>query len=104
MLYIYINDEDTLKRLAVRRVCEDCGENIPWLPQTKHLTQCPKCGGRLIAREDDNINTIRQRIKKQGNMALAPIISFYSHLGVVTTINGEQTIEEVWRDVEKAIK
>jgi len=77
-LEISLNDKDSFDRLTKRRVCLACGEIIPWLPSTKKLKVCPKCGGKLQARQDDDSKIIKERIIKQGNKALKPIINFKS--------------------------
>jgi len=103
-LEISLSDKDSYDRLTKRRVCMACGEIVPWLPSTKKLKVCPKCGGKLQTRQDDDPKVIKARIKKQGNTALSPIINFYKDLGVLVKINGDQSIEDVEKDVEKELK
>ena len=98
-LEIALSDKDSFDRLTKRRVCIKCGEIIPWLPTTKKLKVCPKCGGQLQTRQDDDPKIIEERIKKQGNKATAPIIKFYKKLGVLKTVDGNQTIEAVEEDI-----
>lgn len=100
-LEVALSDKDSYERLTKRRVCVRCGEIIPWLPATKDLKSCPKCGGELQTRQDDDPKIIEERIKKQGNKATAPITKFYKKLGVLKTINGNQTIEAVEEDIAK---
>ena len=102
-LEIALSDKDSLDRLTKRRVCTQCGEIIPWLPATKDLKSCPKCGGKLETRQDDDEKVIKERIKKQGNNALNSIINFYKNLGVLIKIDGNQTIEEVENDINKVL-
>lgn len=103
-LEISLSDKDSFDRLTKRRVCVQCGEIIPWLPSTKKLKVCPKCGGQLQTRQDDDPKIIEERIKKQGNKATAPITKFYKKLGALKTIDGNQSIEKVEKDVAKALK
>ena len=103
-LEITLSDKDSLDRLTKRRVCVACGEIIPWLTSTKKLKACPKCGGKLETRQDDDLKIIKERIKKQGNKALKPIINFYKDLGVLIKINGNQTIEAVENDIFKVLE
>jgi adenylate kinase len=103
-LEIALSDEDSLERLTKRRVCTACGEIVPWLPATKKLKACPKCGGELQTRQDDDPKIIKERIIKQGNIALSPIINFYKDLGVLVKVDGDQSIEDVEKDVEKTLK
>lgn len=103
-LEIFLSDKDSFDRLTKRRVCVQCGEIIPWLPTTKNLKSCPKCGGELQTRHDDDPKIIEERIKKQGNAVLSPIINFYKDLGVLVKVDGDQAIEDVEKDIAKALK
>lgn len=101
---IALSDKDSFERLTKRRVCTKCGEIIPWLPITKKIKFCPKCGGKLEIRQDDDPKIIKERIIKQGNKAISPIINFYKDLGVLVKIDGNQTIEDVENDIDKVFK
>ncbi len=103
-LEIALSDKDSLGRLTKRRVCTACGEIIPWLSSTKKLKICPKCGGKLETRQDDDPKIIKERIVKQGNKALSPIINFYKDLGVLVKIDGNQAIEAVENDISNVLK
>ncbi len=103
ILAIVISDDESFNRLTKRRICGECREIIPWIKETMKLTVCPKCGGALKYRPDDKEKTIKARIIEQGNRSLAPILDYYSKLGILKIINGEQKIEKVARDVEKAV-
>ncbi len=97
VLEITLSDEESLNRLASRRVCSRCGEIIP--ASSAALTVCPKCSGELVIRQDDDVEIVKQRIAKQGNKAMEPIIDFYKELGVLETVDGNQTIENVEKDI-----
>ncbi len=58
----------------------------------------------LENRPDDDPKIIKERIAKQGNKALSPIVNFYKDLGVLVKIDGNQTIEAVEEDVAKVLK
>lgn len=103
-LDIFLSDKDSFNRLAKRRVCTVCGEIIPWLSETENLTSCPKCGGKLETRQDDDPKVIEERIKKQGSTVLSPIINYYQDLGVLKKIDGNQTIEDVENDIVNILK
>lgn len=101
---IMISDEESFNRLTKRRVCSKCREIIPYLKSTIDLKSCPKCGGELVVRPDDNEETIKARIEEQGNKALEPILDYYKKMKMVSVINGEQPIEAVEKDVDKAVR
>ncbi len=103
-LAIMIGDEETFARLTKRRVCQDCQEIIPWVGEAKDYIKCPKCGGVLKIRHDDNEEVIKDRIIKQGSRALQPILDYYQDLNELKIVDGMGTIEEVEKGVEQAIK
>ncbi len=96
---VALSDEEAFNRLTKRRICKNCGEIIPYLPTTKDLTACPKCGGELIYRQDDKVEIIEARIREQGNEAIKPIADFYQNLGILKVLDGNQTIEKVSDDI-----
>ncbi|MDO8499932.1 MAG: nucleoside monophosphate kinase [bacterium] len=104
VLEVSITEGESIDRLTKRRTCSDCGEIIPWSSDTKSITTCPRCGGELLTRQDDNIVTIKARIEEQGNEVLKPLVGYYQQLGVFAAVDGMQSIEEVWRQVDVMLK
>lgn len=96
VLEISLSDEEALQRLSARRVCGSCGEIFP---ASVAISSCSKCGGVLTTRADDAEEVVKQRIAKQGNVALAPIIDFYKKLNVLSAVSGSQGIELVEKDI-----
>lgn len=62
-----------------------------------------RIAGGTQSRPDDTPEILRERIKVQGNSALEPIKAFYTEQGILTTIDGTQTVEDVQIAVEHAI-
>ncbi len=100
---VALSDDGIFNRLTKRRICAKCGEIIPYLPSTKDLTICQKCGGELIARQDDASEVIQKRIQEQGNAAILPVTNFYHDLGLLKIVDGQRTIEQVFEEIEKNI-
>lgn len=100
---VVLSDEESFNRLTKRRVCAKCGELIPWLPTTKNLKVCPKCGGELITRQDDDAKVIRNRIVEQGNGALKPIVEYYEGLGLLKRADGERDIGDVEEEINQIL-
>jgi adenylate kinase len=101
---VSLSDEESFNRLTKRRICQKCSEIIPYLDSTKNLTVCPKCGGQLATRKDDNEEIIKQRIIEQGNVVLKPILDYYDQLGVLERVDGGKSIEEVEEEIENLLK
>lgn len=102
-LEIALSDDESLNRLTRRRVCAKCGEIIPWLTSTKDFIDCPKCGGDLIVRKDDDEAVIKKRIVEQGNTALRPIADYYDKMGVLEKVDGMKDINEVEKEIENTL-
>ena len=99
-------DEKTLeRRITGRRVCEDCHAvyNInekSSAPQMESV--CDICGGKLYQRIDDNIEAFKTRYEMYQEKT-APIIEHYRKMGVLKEVNGDDTVENVFKDIEKII-
>ena len=102
-LLIDISREEAFHRLTKRRVCKKCGGLIPWVGEFKKLEACNKCGGELITRPDDAPEAINNRLDYYDNRVMK-VVKHYEEQGVLIRINGEQSIEDVFKDVLKAIK
>ena len=103
VILINISRNTSFNRLTKRRQCKKCGKLIPWVGEFRKLTKCDKCGGELITRIDDTIQSIEKRLeeyKKQTKKA----INYYKKQGRLIEINGEQSIEDVFRDILKVLK
>jgi adenylate kinase len=99
---IEISDMEALKRIRGRWSCKKCGAgyNYATAPRPKQEGVCDNCGGPLSQRaEDASDEAVNQRIKTYHD-EITPVIKFYN----TTKVNGEQTIEKVNQDIEKAIK
>jgi len=104
VLYLPISQRTTIKRLAIRRSCAKCGQ--PYILSVnlkKQQKVCPKCGGKIIIREDDKSKAILQRLKLY-NQRTKPLVSYYHKKGLLIKVNGEPTIPVVYKNILKHIK
>ena len=64
VIKVVLDDETIIERLGQRRVCPKCGASYHLkLHPPKVEGVCDNCGSRLIQREDDNPETIKNRLK-----------------------------------------
>lgn len=77
VILFQIGDEEVVKRLSGRRVCQNCGAvyHIVYNPPKKEGV-CDKCGGNLIQREDDKEEVIRKRLEVYHSQTAA-LIDYY---------------------------
>jgi adenylate kinase len=85
-----------MKRLTGRRTCSLTGTllNIYFSTQ-EELDKCTNAGGELIQREDDNEETIRNRLDVYREQT-EPLIEFYSKRKKLKTVNADGSIDEVY--------
>ena len=103
VFFIKISSKESVDRLTKRRQCKKCGQIIPWISQFKNIKQCHKCGGGLVVRLDDNLKSIEKRLE-EFKKEVIPVIRHYKKQGKLVEINGEQTIENVFKDILKKVK
>jgi len=85
-----------LKRLTGRRTCSLTGKllNVYFSTQ-EELDACTNAGGELIQREDDNEETIGNRLTVYRENT-EPLIDFYRKREKLITIEAEGTIDDVY--------
>ena len=102
-LLIDISRQEAFDRLTKRRICNKCGKLIPWVGKFRKLKVCDRCGGELITRLDDNIKAIKNRLDYFDKNVL-PVVKYYEKQKKLIKINGEQSIEDVFKDILKILK
>jgi adenylate kinase len=92
-----------MKRLTGRRTCSKTGKllNIYYSSQAE-LDECTDAGGELQHREDDNEDTIGNRLKVYRKNT-EPLIEFYEHRQKLIKIDAEGTIDEVYERLSAAV-
>lgn len=99
VVYIKINPETAIKRATTRKICSDCGEIYA---ATDEMI-CEKCGGALIVRTDDNVDTIKVRIDHY-LPKINEVLSYYrQHNKKVIEIDGEKSVADVSSEIEANI-
>ena len=104
VINIDVNPDSLIERLSGRFICRSCGATYHKVfNPTKVEGTCDACGGHdFYQREDDKPETVKHRLDV--NIAQgAPIIEHYRKAGIVFDIQGNQDINDVFADIEKAI-
>ncbi|MXR21306.1 adenylate kinase [Halobacterium bonnevillei] len=104
VLYLDVGDEELVRRLTGRRVCEDCGAtyHVDFDPPEEEGV-CDECGGDLYQREDDTEETARERINVYEENT-EPVVEYFREKGVLVEVDGEQAPDDVWADVKDAVE
>lgn len=92
------------RRITGRRTCKECGEiyNIYSKP-TKVEGVCDRCGGELTQRKDDNEESLKVRLDEYSNNT-KPVIDYYEKKNMVSHINADASMDEIWSSVKEALK
>ncbi|MDH3304065.1 MAG: adenylate kinase [Gammaproteobacteria bacterium] len=92
-----------MKRLTGRRTCSLTGKLLNvYFSSKEELDECLSAGGELIQREDDNEETIANRLEVYRKNT-EPLIDYYAKRGKLTTINADGTIDEVYERLLDAL-
>ena len=100
---IEIDDTVIVDRMSGRRVCTKCGAtyhivNNP--PKSEGI--CDLCGGEVATRKDDAPETVLNRLGIY-HETTEVLKDYYAKQGKLLLVNGEQSIEDTFRDVLKAL-
>ena len=102
-LNIDVPDENIIHRMAGRRACVGCGAtyHVEFNPP-KTADVCDVCGDALILRDDDKPETVTNRLNVYHEQT-KPLIDYYEKQGIVHTIDGTHTMDEVFSDIRKIL-
>lgn len=103
VINIRVPEEILIKRISGRRICLETG-------RTYHINYNPpkvegiddETGFPLIQRSDDTEEAVKKRIDVY-NSKTSVLIDYYDKHGILITIDGTKTPEEVFEDIEKSL-
>lgn len=113
-LSLEVDDDELVSRLSNRLTCPKCGTIYNLIsnpPAQKGVCDKPECeGAKLVQREDDKEETIRERLRVY-HETTKPIVDFYEAKGIVASIPAdgrsaaeiETAIEEELQGGERAV-
>ena len=95
VLQMKTDDEELVRRLSGRRVCQGCGRiwHVDYDP-TSVDNSCDECGYGLSQRDDDRPETIRRRLQVYREQT-EPLVDFYTDLKLLAVIDAMGTVDEV---------
>jgi adenylate kinase len=102
-ILIDVADEEVVKRISGRRVCQKSGHvyNV-FSDPPKHDDVCDQDGSRLVQREDDAEDVVRNRLSVYHDQT-APLVSFYEERGVLKRFDGTRSPTEVHDHIRATI-
>ncbi len=102
-LLIEVPDEEVIRRLSGRRVCVKSGHNyhVEFDPP-KHEGVCDQDGSRLVQRDDDKPDVIRNRLLVYHDQT-EPLVDYYDEQGLMRRIDGTREATEVHGHIRAVI-
>ena len=99
VISIAVPDEDIVNRIIGRRMDPETGEiyHVSFKPPP------PELSNRLVQRKDDNEETVRMRLAAYHNQT-KPLGDWYGDMGILSTVDGTGTIQEVSQSVANAVR
>lgn len=103
VINLIVPKQTLIERLTGRRVCKSCGASyhVTNIPPKKDGV-CDKCGGELMQRADDNLETVENRINVYEEQT-APLVDYYKKSGVLSDFDGEKPLDEVFAEIVNTI-
>jgi adenylate kinase len=99
VINIEVPDKVLSLRLTGRRTCSQCGANyhVQFNPPQKS-SQCDICSGEIQQRSDDREDTVSERLAVYAQQT-RHLTDYYGPKGLLRNINGDQSLDEVFRDI-----
>jgi len=91
-----VPDDNIINRMGGRRACVACGATYHIVynaPKTEGI--CDNCGKELIIRDDDQPETVKNRLKVYHEQT-QPLIDFYEGKGVLKSVDGTADMKDVF--------
>jgi adenylate kinase len=93
VINILVDKNEVIERLSNRRTCSVC-KSIFSENGNEHDGRCPKCGGKLVKRKDDDTKVIKRRLEVYEEET-GPLAEFYAEKGLLINVNGSGTKKEI---------
>lgn len=100
---VEVPDENIINRMGGRRACLGCGStyHIVYAP-TKTEGICDRCGEKLVLRDDDKPETVKNRLNVYHNQT-QPLIDYYTKQGKLAEVDGTMSMEDVFGAIVKIL-
>ena len=100
---VEVPDENIINRMGGRRACLACGStyHIVYAP-TRVEGICDRCGEKLVLRDDDKPETVKNRLNVYHNQT-QPLIEYYTKQGKLAEVDGTQSMEDVFNAIVKIL-
>ncbi len=102
-LSIEVADEEIVKRMSGRRVCEKCSASYHTeFKKPEKEGVCNACGGDLVIRKDDEPTTVLERLKVYHEQT-EPLKDYYKAQEKLISVEGQDDVKDTTALVLKAL-
>lgn len=100
VILIDVDTQALIDRLTARRTCAGCGKIYNVLAdQLGDKDACRACGGELMQRQDDTVETVTNRLGVY-ERSTSPLIDYYGGKGLLREVDGNKSADDVFADVQ----
>jgi adenylate kinase len=95
VINLELPDQEMQRRVLARRLCTQCGLDYNLIAHRPKVPDvCDVCGGRLAAREDDNLEALAVRVADYHEQT-KPLIEIFQRKEIVASIDAAAPVREV---------
>jgi adenylate kinase len=100
---IRVPDEELVRRVRGRRICESCGTTVSAFDgEPSEAQACKSCGGRLVQRSDDSEAVVRDRLTIYWRET-QPMIGYYEGRKTFRRVDGARSPKDVYAAIAEAV-
>ena len=104
VITVDVDKNALITRLTARRTCTACGKIFNVVTQPESTTGvCPACGGELMQRDDDTVETVTNRLDVYERSTL-PLIGYYRDAGLLRSVDGNLPVDDVFAQVKAIVE
>lgn len=101
---IQISENEAVRRIAERVVCSQCGATYNRsIHPLSDSGRCRECGGPLVQRPDDTVETAKNRLVVYMEQT-HPVIDYYAAQDKLLSVDGQRSIGEVFQAIMSGLK
>jgi adenylate kinase len=102
VIELVVPTDVVLARLAGRRVCTECGTNYSVESPPADDWTCDHCGGKVVARDDDNQVAIKRRLDLYEKQT-EPLVAWYMAKDKLAAVDGTGAPDTVTARLLRAV-
>ncbi len=102
VINVDVADNIVVERISSRRTCKSCGAIFSVLTEDLSKNKCLKCGGEIFLRDDDKVETVKNRLDVYHKQT-QPLIDYYTAKGSMLTIDGLKPVDEVFENIKELL-